>query len=244
MRVHCADSISSGISYRTAIRWTRRRSCCRLLTTSASCRYNIAGALCCCRALHLSIDHDSTVTRCNSNRPCLWGYTELSFAACTSICARGCHFHNNNCARGATQDVLQQLLRLGALSDVPDDLQWTARMLLPKSVACAPADETRSPPQRPAPPATLAGWVPPSEPPPPAGPAQHDVATLAAAPDLTACAGTPAPVALTAPAVAAQPRPPSAGPAAIGPPQQPAVVMLPPPCRLCARYVVFVRCKI
>ena len=109
--------------------------------------------------------------------------------------------------------MLQQLLRLGALSDVPDDLQWTARMLLPKSVACAPtAAEPRSPPQRPAPAAPpAAAWAP--DPPAPVGPAQHDAASpTAAVADLMARTRASAPIALSAAATAVQPRPPSAGP--------------------------------
>ena len=39
----------------------------------------------------------------------------------------------------ATQGVLQQLLDMGVVGGLPEDLQWTIRMLLPKPPSCAPA---------------------------------------------------------------------------------------------------------
>ena len=36
------------------------------------------------------------------------------------------------------QGVLQQLLDMGVVGGLPEDLQWTIRMLLPKPPPCAP----------------------------------------------------------------------------------------------------------
>ena len=106
--------------------------------------------------------------------------------------------------------MLQQLLRLGALADVPDDLQWTARMLLPKSAACPQPAEPRNPPQQPAPPVR-----------PPAAWAHEPGA--AAAPHGEATARPAAPH-TDAAAPALQPLPLPAGSAAYGAPQPHAIV--------------------
>ena len=39
----------------------------------------------------------------------------------------------------SAQGVLQQLLDMGVVGGLPEDLQWTIRMLLPKPPSCAPA---------------------------------------------------------------------------------------------------------
>jgi len=118
----------------------------------------------------------------------------------------------------SVQDVLHQLLRLGALADVPDDLQWTARMLLPKSTACPLPAEPRNPQRRPAPSAPPpAAWA--SEP-AAAAALQHSVPR----PFMAEVAARPAALAADSAAPVLQPLPLPAGPTAFGAPQQHAMV--------------------
>ena len=112
------------------------------------------------------------------------------------------------------QDVLQQLLRLGALADVPDDLQWTARMLLPKSAACPPPAAPRNPPHRPSPPAAWARE-------PGAAAALQQPVARPSSTDVTARPAAPR-ADVSAPAL--QPLPLPANPTAFGAPQQHALV--------------------
>lgn len=53
--------------------------------------------------------------------------------------------------------MLQQLIGCGALAAVPDELQWSVRMLLPKQAACSDC-----PPRRPSPAAAAAASALPS----------------------------------------------------------------------------------
>ena len=106
------------------------------------------------------------------------------------------------------QDVLQHLLRLGALADVPDDLQWTARMLLPKNAACPPPVEPRNPRQRPAIAApTPAVWAPE----PNARVSPRDPLVPAARADVSARVGAPPAASAEVVSLAVQPLPLPAG---------------------------------